>query len=226
MDQRTYDLVWSQDWDSLSRQLLEYAIRRTGRYYWRNGSVCDPVPGRSTGDRALVAGWTAQDVVQHIIDKTCRGERAWDPDRGELFPWLKQQVDSVVDALARSRPQKHETVLVEPEDDETEMLRDRQERRAIVVVGNPDPTESLSPEEVLLKKEGQERASELAERQCNLIYRAVNGDPELQAVVDAIMDGRGTKRRDLAAAIGVSPEEITNRRKRIRRRLTKLQDEE
>jgi len=48
----------------------------------------------------------------------------------------------------------------------------------------------------------------------------------LEAIVDAIADGHGPKRRDIAATLGITPEEVTNRRKRIRRRLAKLLDEE
>jgi hypothetical protein len=184
------------------------------------------VPGQSIGDRELVAGWTVRDVVQHVIDKTCRGERKWDPDEWELLPWLEWQVNSVMDALARSRPQMYERVLVEPGDDETELLRDRQECRAALVIGSPEAPELSSAEEVLLQKEQRKIAEEWIERQCDLIYQAVGGEPELEEVVDALMDGHGPKRCDLAAALGVTPEEITNRRKRIRRRMARLQAEE
>jgi DNA-directed RNA polymerase specialized sigma24 family protein len=226
VDKRTYDLLWSQDWDSLGRQLLAYAHHRAWKYSWRHGRSCDPVPGRSIGDRELVAGWTVEDVVQHVIDKTCRGERKWNPDKGELLTWLKWQVNSVMDALARSRPQMYETELVEPQDDETEMLRNRLEHCAALFVGKPDTAGSLSAEEVLLEKEQQRNTKARLDRQCDLIYRAVSGDPELEAVVDAIMDGYGPKRHDIAAAIGITPDEVTNRRKRIRSRLAALGDGE
>lgn len=226
MDRRTYELFQNQDWDSLGRQLLVFALRQARRYYWRLGSEYEPMPGQNIGDRELVAGWTVQDIVQHVIDKACRGKRKWDPDKGELLPWLKWQVKSVTNALAKSRFQKREGTLIEPEDDETEMLRDRLERRDALIAGRPETVESMNPEAILLEREEQERARELVDRECDLIYQAVSGDPELEAIADAISDGHGPKRKDIAAALGITPEEVTNRKKRIQRRLAKLQAED
>jgi hypothetical protein len=226
VDKRTYNLLRRQDWEYLSKQLLVHALRRARRYHWRHGGGCEPVSGQSLGDRELVAGWTVRDVVQHVVYKACRGEREWDPDEWELLPWLRWQVNSVMDALARSRPQMYERSLAESDDDETEMLRDKQERRAALVIGNPEAPESSSAEEALLQEEDRRIAKKWIEYQCDLIYRAVDGEPELEEVVDALMNDHGPKRSDLAAALEVTPEEITNRRKRIRRRLARLRDEE
>jgi DNA-directed RNA polymerase specialized sigma24 family protein len=152
----------------------------------------------------LAAGQSLEDVVQHVIEKTISGERHWDPARGPLLPWLKDQVKGVIDALAKAAVRRHETQA--PEEDNLEEF-----------VEGPGASRSLSPEAILLEKEA---AAQMAER-ADALFQAVNDELELEAVMSAILNGCEPKPRYLAAELGVSVEDINNRLKRLRRRAMK-----
>jgi hypothetical protein len=48
---------------------------------------------------------------------------------------------------------------------------------------------------------------------------AIGDDPPLNEFVDAILHGKCTKREDIAEYLGVTPQEVTNRQRRLRDRL-------
>ena len=75
----------------------------------------------------------------------------------------------------------------------------------------------MSPEAILLEKEAAAQAAERAD----VVFQAVNDEPELEAVMSAILDGCEPKPRYLAAQLGISVEGINNRLKRLRRRAMK-----
>ena len=152
----------------------------------------------------MAAGQSLEDVVQHVIEKTISGERHWDPAKGPLVPWLKYQVKSVIDALANAAVRRHETQSAEGDDVEES-------------VAGPGTSRSLSLEAIVLENEA---AAQMAERVDGL-FQAVNNDPELEAVMSAILHGCEPKPRYLAAELGVSVEDINNRLKRLRRRAMK-----
>jgi DNA-directed RNA polymerase specialized sigma24 family protein len=153
----------------------------------------------------LAAGQSLEDVVQHVIEKTISGERHWDPAKGPLVPWLKDQVKSVIDAIANAAVRRHETQAAEGDNAE-EFVED-----------HPGASRPLSPEAIVLEKEA---AAQVAER-ADALFQAVNDEPELEAVMSAILNGCAPKPRYLAAELGVSVEDINNRLKRLRRRAMK-----
>jgi DNA-directed RNA polymerase specialized sigma24 family protein len=153
---------------------------------------------------ALAAGQSLEDVVQQVIEKTISGERHWDPAKGPLVPWLKDQVKSVIDALANAAVRRHETQSAEGDNVEE-------------FVTDPSASRSLSPEAIVLEKEVAEQVAERADALC----QAVTDEPELEAVMNAILNGCEPKPRYLAAELGVSFEDINNRLKRLRRRAMK-----
>jgi DNA-directed RNA polymerase specialized sigma24 family protein len=177
----------------VGKELLAFAEWRARNYRWRSGR-----------NSILAAGQSLEDVVQHIVEKTISGERHWDPTKGPLVPWLKDQVKSVIDALANAAVMRHETQA--PEGDSIEEF-----------VEGPGASRSLSPEAILLEKEAAAQAAERAD----VLFQAVNEEPELEAVMSAILDGCEPKPRYLAAELGVSLEDINNRLKRLRRRAMK-----
>jgi DNA-directed RNA polymerase specialized sigma24 family protein len=179
------------DWSAVGKDLLAFAEWRARNYQWG-----------SSGN--LAAGPSLEDVVQRVIEKTISGERRWDPAKGPLVPWLKDQMKSVMDALTNAAVRRHETQA--PEMDSLEEF-----------VEGPVASQSLSPEGILLDKEA---AAQMAER-ADALFQAVNGEPELEAVMNAILDGCEPKPRYLAAELGVSVEEINYRLKRLRRRAIK-----
>ena len=155
--------------------------------------------------------------MQAVILDTISGTRKWDPSKGELLPWLKSQVRSEIDALARSAAHRREYPL-QPTPDESDASGDEP---AIIpvegdILGNRLPA---NPEQMVIKKED---ASE-AEARVNRLFEAIKGEPELEELLQAIIDGCEPKPRFLAAHLGVSIQEVNNRRKRLHRRAMGLE---
>lgn len=192
--------LWLADWGRIGKGLLAFAVLRARIYYWRTGGV-----------HLLPRGMELQDIVQDVIDKTLRGQRRWDPDKGPLVPWLMDQVKSELDALARSAAHWREESL-EPDWQLVE-VGDRTEERAELRT-DPSLDGRTDPETALIESE----AFALAETRVAELFEAINGDQELQAVVQAMMDGSEPQPRHLAEYLGISVEETNNRLKRLRRR--------
>lgn len=208
MDSNTFKLLQEQDWEAIGKELVVFAVRRAWIYTWRDG-----------GDWELAAGKTIEDLVQDVIVRTIEGVRKWDPQKGPLIPWLKDQIRSVMDHLYHSAAHQHEVAIPESDDDEQFLEKVEYQASSIESSGT---AELSDPEEVLLEREVEEAAKEQMERRANMIFNAVSGEPELEEVVEAIINGCEPKPRYLAAEIGVPVEDIYNRRKRIRRRVSKL----
>jgi DNA-directed RNA polymerase specialized sigma24 family protein len=181
------------DWGAVGKELLAFAEWRARNYQWH-----------SSRNLVFAAGQSLEDVVQRVIEKTISGERRWDPAKGPLVPWLKDQVKSVIDALAKAAVRRHETQA--PEGDSLEEF-----------VEGPVASRLLNPEDILLKKEA---AAQMAER-ADALFQAVSGEPELEAVMNAILNGCEPKPRYLAAELGVPVGEINYRLKRLRHRAIK-----
>ena len=96
-----------EDWGTIYKDLLAYAVRRTQIYHWRTGGV-----------QILPGGRELEDLVQDVITKTFEGQRKWNPNKGPLKPWLIDQVKSEVDNLAKSATHRYEIPLEEGEGDE------------------------------------------------------------------------------------------------------------
>jgi DNA-directed RNA polymerase specialized sigma24 family protein len=203
LDPKTFKLLQEADWGAIGKELLAFAEWRAGNYRWRHG-----------GNLELAEGKTPEDVVQEVIVKTLSGDRRWDPDKGPLVPWLKDQVRSILDALAKSAAHRYEITI--PDGEEEEGSSDRIEYRAskidiLATVG------SSGPEELVLEMEAREHK----EQEVGALFQAVSGESELEEVLEAIMDGCEPKPQALAAKLGVPVKEINNRVKRLRRRASK-----
>jgi len=180
LDRRTHEMFYKQDWSKLTRELLAFAMWWAGNYAW----------GKPGADH-LALGQTCEDVVQLVILKTLAGERRYDPDKGELLPWLKDQVKSIIDHLARSAGHRRESETLQEE-----------------AIGPPS-----NPEEGLL----DEQARREADQRIEWLLRAVETKPELLDILMAILHGCEPKPRCLAGELRVSVREINNRIKRLRR---------
>jgi DNA-directed RNA polymerase specialized sigma24 family protein len=205
LDLRTYRLLEEQDWASIGRKLLRFAVSRARIYGWTGGP-----------DMELAAGCTPEDLVQSVITKTIEGTRRWDPDKGPLEPWLKDQVKSVLDALYRSAPSTHEVPI--PEDDEGEELIDQLEHHAIETEG-PGTSLSGSVEQGILKREEDHLRRQLISQRVDAIFEVASGDSTMEAIIDAIMNGCEPQPRFVAAELDMRVDDINNARKRFRRRL-------
>jgi DNA-directed RNA polymerase specialized sigma24 family protein len=203
----TFQQLKETDWSTVGQELLAFTIQRIQNYRWGTYSW-----------QELPKGKTPEDIVQHIIEKTLMDERHWDSHKGPLVPWLKDQVKSVVDALYHSAARRREIPApIFADETDSDDLRTSQ-RLALDNFASPTDAD---PENLLLEKEEAEWAAE----RVNALFAAVAGEPELQQVLSAILDGCEPKPSYLAAEIGVPLSEVNNRLKRIRRHALKLEKE-
>lgn len=191
----------SQDWGEIGPKLLAFAEFRARMYRWSRGTT-----------EILPKGHTLKDVVQKVIIKTINRDRKWDPDKGDLVPWLLDQVKSELDALAKSASHKYEGPIVE-NDPGTSDDNAYQVQYELV--------ERQTPETILLEKEERLEREQQAKRKVDSIFQAIEDDAELEELVNAMMEGHGPKPRFLAEALNVEVEDIYKRRKRLLRRVGK-----
>jgi DNA-directed RNA polymerase specialized sigma24 family protein len=207
LDRTVYDKLCQQDWGEIGKELLAFAHIRASNYDWY-----------SSGSDHLAEGKTCEDVVQEVIVKTFTGQRKWDPNKGELLPWLRDQIKSILDALVWSAAHRHETPI--SEDHGAEGSRERP-RNTTSYAEQPFTGQALSPEKCLLEKGEMQKADRKIER----LFEEIEEDPELEEVLIAIMDGCEPKPRYLAAELGVRVSEIYNRMKRLRRRALAIRED-
>lgn len=190
MDDEVFREMEAQDWGKVFKRVLFHAECRARKYYWRTGRGFD-----------LAKGWTPEDVVQHVIEKTINGERRWNPKKGPLVPWLRDQVNSVIDALWKSEAGKYEAGFPETEEDDDSM-------EWLPVAGGQANELGNSPR-------AEENSISAAERMDEL-WKAIGDDEEVADYVWALQDGCRPEPRYLAEQLGVSREEIYNRKKRLK----------
>lgn len=208
LNSEVFNQLQQADWGSIAKDLVAFAQWWAERYQWRSG-----------GTHLLAKGKTLEDVVQDIMVKTIAGERKWDPARGPLVPWLKDQLKSEIDALAKSAAHTHEVAF--PEDEKGEPLTDKIEYPVFEgdVLGRVAP---VDPETVTIAEE----EIAYAKQKADALFDAVDGERDLEEVVDAILDGCEPKPRYLAETLGVPVQDINNRLRRLRRRATRISREE
>jgi DNA-directed RNA polymerase specialized sigma24 family protein len=180
-------LLREADWSVIRRDLLVRATWRARCYRWNRGGNLD-----------LAEGYTVEDVVQEVIMKALSGIRRWDPEKGQLLPWLQAQSRSVMDALAKSASHRREMRIPE-----TESLAS---------------TQSLDPLEIVLEEEAEAQTRQ----RVDALFQAVGGAPELKEVMQVIMDGCQPWPRYIALELDISVREVDNRLKRLRRYALKL----
>ena len=79
------------DWADVGIRLTAYATWKARNLHWRTGRT-----------DVLAGGKTPEDLAADAILKVLEGERAWDPARGALLPYLEGVVDSLMSHLAAS----------------------------------------------------------------------------------------------------------------------------
>ena len=77
------------DWADLGVRLTAYAVWKTRNLAWRRG-----------GSELALGARTPDDLAADAILKVLSGERAWDPQRGPLLPYLQGVVDSLLSHAA------------------------------------------------------------------------------------------------------------------------------
>lgn len=201
MNAKTFKLLEEADWGTISRKLLAYTIKKARNLRWRG------ILGISERADELIAGVSCEDVVQLVIIKTIEGIRKWDPDKGELEPWLIQQVNSEISHLVESRLHKNEVTDISESVENSE----------IVSTATSSPSSGffpIDPAKIVLKQQE-------IEEKLSIIYEAADGDPELDAVIMSVLDGCDPKPRYLSAELGVPIKDINNRIRKLARRVMK-----
>lgn len=201
LDPKTYKLLQQADWGDIYKKLIAFALWRAQNYDWHYGWGKD-----------FALGQSAEDIAQKVIEKTLTGERKWDPEKGELLSWLKDQVKSIVDATAHSAAHRYETASLELmlEDGTLDVAEYR-----VIQAGSSAVSYGADPKEAIIQ-------SEESERQAAELFEAMDGDPNLEEILLAVWDGCECKPQTLAALLSTSVSDINNRLKRIRRRIIKV----
>lgn len=201
MDEDTFRILRDTDWGTVQKTLLAVAINYSRIYPSIGFQTCD-------------------DIVQELIVKTLTGQRAWDPKRGELLPWLKHCVRSEINNTANKASTQREIRFSQLEEGDYESEAD-------FIPGEdrfPSEEGSFAPEFALLEKEQQAHHKQAVSN----VYTLLEGDAELEDVVlgiDCLLvehkQEQLPSRDELAEYLGISRSEVDNRLKRLRRRLNK-----
>ncbi len=198
MNPEVLQKLQEQDWNALGRRLVVHVCRRGGIRAWKEGAR----------NIALGLGKSPEDIVADVITKVLAGERIWDPKRGALLPTLKAIADSELDHLWSRQARRREKST--PED---VGKREQQESAALEV---DPPAGPVDPEEVLEKWDDMIGAS----ARVSALLSSIGDEPDLQEVVEAVMDGCESTPRHLAQRLDVPVKDINNRLRRLRRRVT------
>ncbi len=201
MDDRTRKLLQEADWGPIGNELTAFAIHCIRDYQWSYGGAFE-----------IPQGYTAKDIAQEVMLKTLSGERRWDPDKGELIPWLRWQVRSIVNARVKSEPHRYE--ILPPEDPSGSPDFDRLDSLS----ANSRATMAATPEELLI-------ASEEDMQRADRLFEATKGDPEAEQLLmwmwEAVTEGRDHKPADIAAALDMPVTAVYNCIRRMKRRAQK-----
>lgn len=185
----------AQDWSELGRRLVAHVCFRCGIRAWEE----------SARHVVLGLGRSPEDIAADVIQKVFAGERTWDPARGELLPTLKAIVDSELDHLWKKHARRRERP-------DSEDIAEREREEFAALEADP-PGRPGNPEEMLERREEVVGASAWV----SAVFAFVKDKPELQAVVDAIMEGCVERPRFLAERLGIPVREVNNRLRRLRR---------
>jgi RNA polymerase sigma factor (sigma-70 family) len=187
------------EWDEIANGLLAFGVRFMWEYA---GNSLITLPG----------GHSSDDLAQEIVLRVLDGSRKWDPDKhGDLSHYLRRQFRSLASHAFDSWSGKHEQEISDAEHQSPEERTDTLVYRSDVLF---DRQASLNPEKVFLDKETLVEKSKLAD----LVFKAAEGDRQLEDLVLAYLGPDSPTRRDLATQLNIDPGEITNLVKRLRRR--------
>ena len=171
-------------------KLLSFTLRRKRARYWRG-----------VWDGHLPDGQDVADIVQEAITDVVHGKRAWNPEKNpDLLSFMQSVVNSKISGLRTSAENVNLKLKVATGED------------------SRDPLETLPADT------GTDAAMQLQEqedevRNSNLIflfYDFTAGDKLIQGIVGCAIEGV-TKRAEIAAALKVKEQEITNANKRLER---------
>ena len=189
-------------WNEYSVKLLAYTVA-----FFKNYGGAEVV---------LPGGYSADDIAQEIVLRVLEGSRRWNPEQhGDLHMYMIGQVRSIVDHCIHSWAGKYEYEV--PEGDGYSM--DEYLDSVLMTYGQEDQISYLSPEQIILNKEMVVERSELID----LLLEAASGESDLEALLEAYLDDDDRhRRRHIAIKLGITPDDVTNLWKKIKRRWNNL----
>lgn len=185
--------------EALYFKLLAYTIQFAERYHWRDG--------------VMPNGFEPQDIAQRIVKKTLYGDFNWDPNETDLLQFMCGRVRSEFSKLLSRRAYKYERHALADEDIYEVIDRENY---------TDDFIERVDPAAWFLAIEENEERNVLACQYIDELLEEVEGKPELEQVLYAILDGCEEKPRYLAEWLDVPVSEINKRLKRLRSRADKI----
>jgi len=149
-------------------------------------------------------GMSAQDIAYSTVLEFINGRIKWEESTGEqgLFKVIKTAMKrDFLDLVRKDRAHKRTAVMDTYKAEDDSIGEDRQQ---------PPVLESIPDQ----KTDGFfcEEAAFTAKR----VYPLIEDDAELKEYADAIFYLGYTKREDIALVLGISPQEVTNRQRRMR----------
>lgn len=190
------------EWNDIAKKLLAY----TSKLFYRYG-------GKNV---MLSGGYSADDVAQEIVKRVLAGTRKWNPERhGDLSEYLMGQAFSIIYHWRNSWSGSIESI--EPNGDE--ITAAEYFDISMLEVERTVRPHLDSPEQIMLEKEISIEKNKLSD----LVVDAAIGDPELEALVETFLDSdKKYQRRYIAEKLGTTPDDVTNRWKRLSGRAIKL----
>jgi DNA-directed RNA polymerase specialized sigma24 family protein len=177
------------DFADLALRLASYGLRLFAEFGL--GGPGTTVPG---------VGSSVEDFVWRVLAQFAQGSLVYDPSKGALFSLLAKALrNDVIDALRKAAHQREESRSTVPRDE-----REGQARPALDEL----PSAGTSLDDLLGGAGYRDR-----------LLAALDGEPELAAVVTAVLDLDLSTPREIAEELHISVAEYQNRKKRLRRRL-------
>lgn len=205
MDRAALERIPREEWERIAMDLAAYAAANVRRLRWRTGNRKD-----------LAQGQTAEDIPQKAVELVLLGKRDWDPRKNpDLLQYLRDVVDSLVNNLVMSDDNRLMGRLPQTDDgvDAEEMLKRAQpwDEHAEHL-----PRPPANAEELAIAVEEEERIA-------GEVFAAADENPELQRVVEAIMDGHG-KPAEIAAATGFEVKRVYQLLRTLKRHVASRAD--
>lgn len=134
------------------------------------------------------------------------------------MPWLKSQIRSLI-SNARERYKRHPESRY-PDSEVSEFIEGKLTARAAEgeIFGD---SVGANPEDVVIAQEEEKEAEEFIDVLC----QNIQGEPELEQIIDALLNGCESKPRFIADELGISAQEARNRVDRLHRRALRLRED-
>jgi hypothetical protein len=180
------------------------------------------IQGKHWNSNTIPKGQTAESIVRDTIAKVFSEDRNWDPDRGDLIMYLKWVIRSEISHLAESVSNRVE-VRIDPTDE-----NGPKPDGSGIKSYRPSPHElrTGSPEEAVTEAETEAEKAEIARLKIDTLLAACSGQPDLEEIVYAIVDGKcAAKPQELSEYLGRPVDDIYQNLRALRRRASNIRIE-